>query len=212
MIMTVSPLEALNVLNGNASMLIRKRVPKGYVGWMWLVVSKNGYLVIDQNQRDDTKIEQARFLISTDKGLNNTSWKGHVNNKVVARYWHNEVETYYLERPLNLEITYRGIDNQHGCEYSKDIKKELLKKTNLTFSELFNLGHKRFDNQQSVINLITLNKLEILDTPLELGEFYRDWDRMDTDGYGRYVGMSDIGLFPLTKAPSTYQYVYTKEK
>ena len=182
-LLTVSPTEALNVLNGKQSALLRKRVPKGYVGWCYGVVSKKG-------------IDYMRFPITFAK---------QYGGKIPFRFWHEEVETYYLERPLNLEITYRGIDNQQGCEYSKDIKKELLKKTNLTFSELFDLGHKRSDGQQSVFNLISITKLDIFDKPMELEQFRNI-------GTSTFQGKKLNHVWKeVTKSPSTYQYVWVKE-
>ena len=193
--LSVSPTEALNVLNGKQTALLRKRVPKGYVGWCYGVVSKGKpYL----NKED---VGNKYFLV------NGVKYMGYevLNSKIPFRFWYEEVETYYLERPLNLEITYRGIDNQQGCEYSKDIKKELLKKTNLTFSELFDLGHKRFDGQQSVINLISITKLEVFDKPMELGNFNRMYISRTMDNVK--TGL----MLTLTKSPSTYQYVWVKE-
>ena len=194
-ILTVSPTEALNVLNGKQTALLRKRVPKGYVGWCYVVVSgKKPRLSV---VHDDENGKTYYYL--------NSTWGRSLNGKIPFRFWHEEVETYYLERPLNLEITYRGIDNQQGCEYSKDIKKELLKKTNLTFSELFDLGHKRSDGQQSVFNLISITKLDIFDKPMELEQFRNI-------GTSTFQGKKLNHVWKeVTKSPSTYQYVWVKE-
>lgn len=40
-ILSVSPQEALNILNGKQTALLRKRVPKGFVGWCYLYVNKD---------------------------------------------------------------------------------------------------------------------------------------------------------------------------
>ncbi len=188
-IMTVSPLEALNVLNGNASMLIRKRVPKGYVGWVWLVVSK-GKPFIEVVEVDGEKIyyEEIRNI---------SEW--NINNKVVARYWHDEVVTLEYHKKNDVLMwdenyyyyTGDGVYNNVEC---------ILDKLQLEHQEVLDYGKGKD------LYVITLNKLEILDTPLELGDFNHMY-------ISRTIDSVKTGLMlPLTKAPSTYQYVYTKEK
>ncbi len=196
-IMTVSPLEALNVLNGKASMLIRKRVPKGYVGWVWLVVSRklSGRMVFKKGEDFYGDKLEKNYICKIP-----TFFEHEYGGRVIAKYWHDEVVSFFLDFNVNKYFWYDKTFNRK--ELSEALEKLCL--TEKQFND--------YADNLDVLPALNLNKLEILDTPLELGEFYRDWDRMDTDGYGRYVGMSDIGLFPLTKAPSTYQYVYTKEK
>ena len=178
-IMTLSPLEALNVLNGKASMLIRKRVPKDYVGFVWLVVSKKPRLSVVHDDED----LKTRYYI-------NSTWGRSLNNDVIAKYWHEEITKMKFGRWVDQsEWNYMNYNYKY---------RDFLPKLCLTEKQIDKYGDGK------LLYAITLNKLEILDTPLELNEFYKE----------EYAVMPN-GIFPayqqLTKAPPTYQYVY-KEK
>ena len=80
-LLTVSPTEALNVLNGKQLALLRKRVPKGYVGWCYGVVSKGKpYL----NKED---VGNKYFLV------NGVKYMGYevLNSKIPFKFWYEEV-------------------------------------------------------------------------------------------------------------------------
>ena len=189
-LISVRPEHAVNILNGSKTLELRKSVPKDFVGWVYMYVTKaKPYLRKISNYGWQHK-EQFYFLLSHD-----SEYWDIINGKVVARWWHDEYDTYYLERPLNLEISYRGDGSKNGCEYSKEIKRELLEKSCLTFQEIWNYGKKRFDNQQSMVYAWHIKKLEILE-PMELVEFA-----------SRYDVFNQI-IYRVQRPPQSYMYCY----
>lgn len=56
---------------------------------------------------------------------------------------------------------------------------------------------------------IHIDNLTIFDRPRELREYYKDFVQMDTDQYGRYVGMHEFPL-PITHAPQSMMTAYVE--
>jgi len=205
--LSVRPEWAEKILNGTKTVEIRKSVPKELPCEVYIYVTKNKSkfrvgcmefanddLYILPNQKAykygcSVEIMGCELPYSKDNFLNGI---------VVAKFTLNKADTYYLEKPLNFEITYRGIDNQIGCEYSKEIKSDLLKKSCLTFTEMFDYGKKRFDEQQSVIRAWHIDDLVIFDRPKELNEF---------SSWNFHKWHDGTHWIPLTKAPQSWQYV-----
>jgi hypothetical protein len=205
-----SPERARKILNGEATLDIRKSIPKDFVGWVYMYVTKAKPYITMQSK--------TQFTVREDNGYTNL-----INGLVVARWWFDEFDTYYLERPLNLEITYRGNGSKNGCEYTKETKIELLKKSFLTFQQIWDYGKKRFDNRQSMVYAWHIKQLEIFDKPMELGEFYTKipffedgkWTKEEYErAFGKWALMDKLEMNEkrkLTKAPQSWQYVWVKE-
>jgi len=205
---------AVNILNGSKTLELRKSVPKDFVGWVYMCVTKKlpllAYEVVDYDDSWGYPTTDGGYSIQNHIDDFDQIQGDVLNGKVVARWWFDEYDTYYLERPLNLEITYRGDGSKNGCEYTKETKTLLLKKSCLTFQEIWDYGKKRFDNQQSMVYAWHIKKLEILE-PMELEEF----DRLTTNREHAMNWNNDWTsptYSPLTKAPQSWRYVWVKEK
>ena len=189
LLLTVSPQEALNILNGKQTLLLRKRVPKGYVGWVWLGVSKGKPFLMhafDNTYYLHDMTEKYRM-------------KNDLNGSIVARYWHEEVETIKYE--VILPNGYENFDGEwvDNSAYGYWLSDYIIEKSMLSDYEIEGYGNGKD------LYAIHISKLEILDKPMALGEFYRE----------EYAVMPN-GVFPafqpLTSLPSTYQYVYVEDK
>jgi len=185
--LSVSPTEALNVLNGKQSALLRKRVPKGYVGWCYGVVRKGKpylYEIFDIHNRV--------FIVDgQDKG----SWGDVINGKIPFRFWYEEVDTY------------KGFNPHDQVDYI--ISKEHLQALNTSLVDIWNYAS---NGGFKDLYAISITKLEVFDKPMELGEFYKyfEW-KSPHDINDDWFGIDWNYCDKLTKSPSTYQYVWVKE-
>ena len=204
-IYSCSPERARKILNREATLEMRKIVPKD----------------IEEIIKEQGGIWVYMYVTKRKPELYTQMWQfvgnAYQNGKVVARFWFDEYDTYYLERPLNLEITYRGNGSRNGCEYTKETKIKLLKKSCLTFQQIWDCGIKRFENQQSMVYALHIKRLEIFDKPMDLGEFYRFSSRYQYDFIMKSKMINEqerkyyINSFKLQEAPKSWQYVWVKE-
>ena len=142
------PKIVVNVLNGDASILIFKKFPKEYKGWVYIYCTKDkenellkGYKVYD---REEIKyIAQGGMLTLSD----------FLNGKVVARFYCDKVEeTMWIE------------NEWHGTKTLTWA--ELLDKSCLDYKEI-----TKYLNGKGYA--IHISQLEIFHKPKELDEFVR---------------------------------------
>lgn len=154
-ILSVSPQEALNILNGKQTALLRKRVPKGFVGWCYLYVSKGEHLVRPRLiGNSKVRLTSPNFDHSGYDNLNST---------IPARFWWEDAEQ------IKSEIVYNGV---LGLDYRYNV-----------YWGSFGLEKDEFENYiGEPINeikgitdykayFIQVKNLEIFDEPKVLGEF-----------------------------------------
>jgi predicted transcriptional regulator len=111
--LSVSPTEALNVLNGKQSALLRKRVPKGYVGLCYGVVSKGKPYIANHDNY---------ILVSDIK----YSTYEYLNGRIPFRFWYEgsiiipfELYTRDMNREFNeMLIKQANMSKQEAYEYS----------------------------------------------------------------------------------------------
>lgn len=191
-----------NVLNGNASVLIFKKFPKDYRGWVYIYCTKGkpykrgiSKTVFYPHPRMDGK-SMSRFC--RDFPL--------LNGKVVARFYCNNVE----------EISHYG--GYMKIFWTKTFKYDkFLKKSCLTYEQL----HKYYLTMKSFgfLKAVHISQLEIFDIPKPLWHFekYGSFARKDIKcknkdrglcnrGWG-IKGYSGCEKARLTKAPRSYCYV-----
>ena len=88
-LLSVRPEHALNILYKIKTLEIRKRIPKGFKGWVYMYITKakhkNDYLFGELDLSDDYK-----NIAYGDKWLALTRDK--LNGKVVARFWFDEYD------------------------------------------------------------------------------------------------------------------------
>ncbi len=176
---SIQPQHLLNILNGDKTYEVRKVVPKWVLDKLDRGETVEAYLYCTKGKPILYRTEnygwqhKERFSYNLVPNIS-VLWTNEnlLNGTIPVKVVIDGYDTYYLERPLNLEVAYRGIKNEHGCEYSKEIKFDLIKRSGLTFTQLFDYGTKRFDGQQSVIITLHISKVEIFDEVMKLGEFY----------------------------------------
>ena len=181
-VISKSPKRALNILNRNATSDLNKSVPKDFVGWVYMYVTKAkprlakypiGYFI------DDTPNPYVRKLGK------------ELNGKVVARWWHDEYTKL-------LYITDRFYDKSYSVSY-KELRDMCLDDEQL---------HKYGNGKD--LYAWHIKKLEILE-PMELGEFKRFEERTDPFGTNGIHGKLCF-YKPLNRVPQSYQYVWAKER
>ena len=194
-----------DIINGKKTIELRKSAPKPpFVMWVYCTKARSSSIItkeclyemdverweVNGCEGEKPKLEDYKPAFYKN-GYDEISGGKHgndiLNGLVVAKCVVDKIDKYYLEHINGIEITFRGVDNENGCEYSKDIKEELLKGSCLTFNEIFDYGHKRFDGAQSVVYALHLTQVEILDKPMTVQDF------------------------GLTRAPQSYQKVIAPE-
>jgi hypothetical protein len=177
---SIHPEHAYNILIGKKTLEIRKWIPKDYVGWVHMYVTKGKpYLYQIYN----------RFIISDFKGKSDFK-DNFFNNKVVAKFWFEGYEQIRWNNDLDI------------CFTMKMSQKKLLNDLQLTKEELISYV------QDKIGYAWHINKLTIFDKPRELGDYFTDYDIFDTDRNGKYVGEYIQPTKLLTKAPQRLTWVY----
>lgn len=193
-IMSVSPEEALNILNGKQTALLRKRIPKDYKGWVYGYVKKGKpYLYIFAN---------LDYGISDE--IINQQYHISLNQTIPFRFWYDEYET------IITKTIYYQTDDGMEEDIMYDISKEQLSKINVSYSAIEEYGNYKEDKNGFIIKtlyLMPIKKLEIFDKPMQLSEFIIDFVDCDTDICGKEVDWYKLPI-PLQKPPKTYQYVW----
>ncbi len=205
-ILSIKPEYALNILNGNKTLELRKSVPKGFKGWVYCYVTKakpylncwygKCYLVKDYTYDeliDDGSIPH--------------------NGTIPFRFWYDEYETVHLD---DHEVyLYTDV-----AEYN--VMYDVLEKLCLDYREIVNYG-----NGKDLYGW-HIKKLEVFDKPMMLNEFTKNgWtsDKQPCNNNKQcehcyydnsenckacdidYDGEKCIYQY-VTKAPQSWQYVY----
>jgi hypothetical protein len=185
-LLSVQPKFACKILNGEKTLEIRKTIPKGFVGWVNMYVTKGkpglGYEV--------TEFLSHWVLVDDKDNLEFDS----LNGKVVARFWFDE---------------YDVIVNGGNCFYAKDkdeaYTNALAKQSCLTFSDL--KGYSK----TKTLYAWHIKRLEIFDKPKESGEFYTYKGKMIYSDMDCPPYWDDV-IVNVTKAPQSWQFVWEKEQ
>lgn len=188
---SIRPEHAVNILNGKKTLELRKSVPKDFIGWVNVYVSKAGkrrFRVMHQvffsdylfkTQKGDYKCD-CNFELWLDKNIENPKER-ELNGKVVARFWFDE--TYYIKQAVNVygdELNQISIYDNNGWKAPKE-QQEILKQLCLTEQEVLDYVKGKD------LYAWHIKKLEIFDKPMELSEF------------------------SVERPPQSYQFVYVKE-
>lgn len=202
-LISVKPEHAVNILNGTKTLELRKSVPKGFKGWVYMYVTKGKPLLVRMFGRytlSDRRIEDlGDFTLS---------------GKIVARFWFDEYKTLEY-RKKNKVLMW---DNNYYYYTEED---------NTYRNVQWILDELRLEHQQVLyygngkdLYAWHIKKLEIFDKPMELSEFttipiYEDSIiEKDSQGmyylYSKYRPSWHIYFSYLNKAPQSWQYVWTK--
>lgn len=144
----VRPQHAVNILNGKKTLDLRKWIPKDYVGWVYVYVTKGKpYLLEECADEYWNTIYQTYDKPFSDRDL---------NGKVVARFWFDE---YYTYHHYNHGVGLYNDDAEYNVMYDD------LEKLCLDYREIENYGKGK------VLYAWHIKKLEIFDEPKELSDF-----------------------------------------
>ena len=81
LLISIRPEHALNILNGSKTLELRKSVPKGYVGWVYVYVTKGKRLSV---VHDDEIVKTYYYL--------NSHWGRELNQDIPCRFWFDEYD------------------------------------------------------------------------------------------------------------------------
>ena len=196
LMISIRPKHAINILNGKKTLELRTWIPKDYVGWVYVYVTKGIGKTKYHHLYNLTKYNNGKTLFSiTHHNKHSLVPNGFLNSKVVFRFWFDEYEEYN---------DYSGCtNNENGYECENEYMYHLCKLPNkmkelcLTCDEIETYGNGK------TLYAWHVKKLEIFDEPKSLSEFI--------------VGLNYLGdIIPptykkLTKAPQKMQWVYAKE-
>lgn len=162
--LSVRPEWVAMILNGKKTIEIRKSVPKDFVGWVYLYVTKPkrryriGSLVFFSDELYRTPKGEIKFGTSVElMAYDDYDKNNFLNGKVVGRFWCDEITKIKYGRWVGQDtFNYYGYNNEW---------KDLVDKSMMTQMELYNYGSK--------LLAISITRLEIFDKPKELSEFER---------------------------------------
>jgi len=188
LLISIHPEWAEKILNGKKTIEIRTWIPKDYVGWVYVVITK-GKPYLSYN------LKLGNFGTLTEKELNSVWYNVKTfNGEVAFRFWYEKVERIYW---TNDEISLPRTETNGVIKFAQ--------KTCLLVPEL-----EKYLNGK-VGYAWHIDSLEVFDKPKELREFihYRRetiYCGMDCPPYTDWVE------YPVRKAPQKCAWVYIDEK
>ena len=114
LMISIQPQHAVNILNGKKTLELRTCIPKGYVGWVYVYVTKGKpHLMSIYNEWELTKYK-------TDMSKSKNVFNG--NGKVVFRFWFDEYDDITLNRRLvsSLYLDKLKLSYEQMIDYEKD--------------------------------------------------------------------------------------------
>ena len=192
---SIQPQHALNILNGLKTIELRKHAPKPpFV--MWIYVTKAEPYINQDNPVLNGKYDK-RIILGVRKKL---------NGLVVAKCVVETVTKLQYERWPNPNMeTYMVPSYKKNGVLINDGNVSILEGAKLNLTELIAYG------KGAPLYALHLTQLEILDKPLQVSEFYKDAVYIDTDNVGREITPTWLPIYPLTRAPQSYQKVIPPE-
>jgi hypothetical protein len=180
--------QLINILNGSQKMILTKKLPKDFMGWVYLACGKSRPYLNNTSGFNQLFDLPKKYNHHTD-----------LNGKIVAKFrWDGNFENVLLTPPY---IDSCGIHHLPKTRYfqGEQFAEYVCKKTCLTRVEL----DKYFEKTGGYI--IPISTLEIFDTPKEVGEFIGATNWKNTqDG-------KEFTAYNLTTLPSTWRYVWGRE-
>ena len=180
-LLSIRPEHALNILNGDKTLELRKSVPKDFVGWVYVYVTKaKPLLVYDYRYKNCF--------------ITNHKWKDDFSNGTIPfRFWFDEYETLKFKRhfeTMDFELpTYEAEFDEYLIE----------QKTCLDVNEIWNYGEGK------ALYAWHIKNLEIFGNPMELSEF-RKIGRDKIMGKELQNVWGEV-----KRAPQSWQYVWVND-
>lgn len=184
-ILSIQSQHAVNILNGDKTLELRTWIPKGYVGWVYVYVTKGKPYLIKFTSTQWLKDNIISYTLSN-KTL---FFEDVLNSKVAFRFWFDEYEEVLTQHHIDGEQIERVI--KQAC-----IEHEYLDK---------------YVGDRETIYAWHIKKLEIFDEPKELSDFYVTNKGLTYKYIKEYEEQTNDNVsFRLKKAPQSWQYVYVK--
>lgn len=184
LLLNVTPIEALNILNGKQLALLRKRVPKGFKGWCYLWVSNGLCLYEYEGKYFLGEGKSNRVISSFPTNL--------INRTIPCRFWFDEYKFF----DSNYEDFVYSVGGDFPRSYEKNwlsiekFKQLAINQGCITEEELWNYFESGVNDIGYAMHI---KNLQIFDEPKELSEFVH-------------------GIKYITKAPQSYMYVEVIEE
>lgn len=200
LMIAMQPQHVVNVLNGDKDRELRTWIPKDYVGWVYVYVTKCKPYLVDF--REESMMEQKYELFHNKKNVLGILKNKVVNGLVAFRFWFDEYEEITLDDNLEIctnETTHEALLTQSCVDYN-------------------NLNNYFMNENGDVFGYAWhIKKLEIFDDPKELSEFYKRIDGLDENGSfilgnlkdGEFVTIPELKKkYLLSKPPQRSVWVY----
>lgn len=197
--LSMQPQWCAKILNGEKTIEIRKRFPLDYVGWVYVYCTKPkiryriehmGFFSDElyKTPKGEIKFGSSVELMAYDDYDKNNFLSG----KVIARFWCDKITKIKYGRWVGQDtFNYYGYHNEW---------KDLVDKSMMTQMELYNYGSK--------LLAVSITRLEIFDTPKELGEFHTAYKYATLEAikdYERETG--DTTSYRVAKSPQSWQWI-----
>ncbi|MDY0210207.1 MAG: hypothetical protein RBQ91_02205 [Acholeplasma sp.] len=201
-LISIQPQHVVNILNGKKILEIRKTVPKGFKGWVYIYCTKSRPEYCHPFRHDPIPLD--------DEG----KWKSKIreayllNGKVVARFWLDNLITLQKDEAFDEYGDFFGTDSKGNYYFGEDIKTHSC------------LELKDIENYWTKGSLFAwcIDKLEIFDEPLQLSDLYvfGSQDHHDFIITSKMIEDDErecwIKSCRLKKAPQSWQYVWRNEQ
>ena len=187
LLLSVRPEHAIKILNGEKTLELRKGVPKGFKGWVYVYVTKGKlYLWSYGRIKENSNWEWETIYQLTQPY--HARFSDALNGTIPFRFWFEEYEEVLVQHHIDSEQIER-----------------VLKQACIEHDDLDNyVGNKE------TIYAWHIKKLEVFDKPMKLGEFQNYMPKSNDIPEALITSSWQILHQPLTKAPQSYQYVYVK--
>src|SRR5690554_4546764 len=145
LMISIQPQHAVNILNGKKTLELRTWTPKGYVGWVYVYVTKGKRLSV---VHDDENGKTYYYL--------NSNWGRSLNQDIPFKFWFDgymEIEKSLYSNAYNCP----KIRDYRGWNYTK-----ILDRLCLINADVYDYGKGK------LLYAWHIKKLEIFDRPKEL--------------------------------------------
>jgi predicted transcriptional regulator/uncharacterized protein YodC (DUF2158 family) len=201
LILSVRPEHAINILNGKKTLELRKSVPKGFKGWVYVYCSKSKPLLWNLDDESGKDFFGSMYVLRT-KGLvmNDMIYTGFsINGKVVCRFWFDEYSFMeFFEDDFVVDGAYDYNQLFQDGVHPKDMC--------LTNKELEQYGNGK------PLYAWHIKNLDIFPKPMQLGELQNYMPKDTKIPEWAITSSWQIHHAPLEKAPHPYMYAWVKEE
>ena len=191
LLLSIRPEHAINILNGEKTLELRKTIPHDFKGYVYVYVTK-------------AKPYLGKYLDTNNFRLSDEVSFKDINGTIPMRFWFDEYISYKYYADDNTYFVKRPQDFRYGAE-------GVLKRLCLTRDEFKEYG------QGKDLYAWHIKKLDTFYEPMQLSDFYRGtfYDapfKLSTLKKGEYINkVKWLEMSTLKHPPQSWRYVYVKE-